>query len=115
MSAQGEVPTRHEAGYRHRCRQTVPRHFAGHAQQHPQASRAKMKSAMKYLVVIEKGPKSFGAYVPDLPGCVAIGETRAQVKKLICEAIELHLEMLLQSGQRIPKPQSGAEYITAAV
>ena len=74
-----------------------------------------MKSAMKYLVVIEKGPKSYGAYVPDLPGCVAVGDSRAEVKRLIREAIEMHLELLRESGQPIPKPQSGAEYVKAAV
>ena len=47
---------------------------------------------MKYAVVIEKGPNSFGAYVPDLPGCIAAGETRAEALQLIQEAIELHLQ-----------------------
>lgn len=50
---------------------------------------------MQYLVVIEKGPTSFGAYVPDLPGCVAVGETRAEVTQLIHEAIEFHVEGLI--------------------
>ena len=46
---------------------------------------------MRYLVVVEKGDTSFGAYVPDLPGCVAVGETRDEVLVLIHEAIEFHL------------------------
>ncbi len=49
---------------------------------------------MRYLVVVEKGPASYGAYVPDLPGCIAAGETEAEVLSLIREAIELHLESL---------------------
>ena len=49
---------------------------------------------MKYAVVIEKGPNSFGAYVPDLPGCIAAGETRAEALRLIQEAIEFHLQGL---------------------
>ena len=53
---------------------------------------------MEYLIVVEKGNKSFGAYVPDLPGCVAVGETRREVLKLIREGIELHLEALRDSG-----------------
>ncbi|MGO9453538.1 MAG: type II toxin-antitoxin system HicB family antitoxin [Candidatus Binataceae bacterium] len=57
---------------------------------------------MQYAVVIEKGAKSFGAYVPDLPGCVAIAKTRREVKKLIVEAIEFHLDGLRVSGERIP-------------
>jgi len=47
---------------------------------------------MKYIVVVEKGPESYGAYVPDLPGCAVIGESRGEVVKLIQEAIELHLQ-----------------------
>jgi hypothetical protein len=46
---------------------------------------------MRYAVIIEKGTNSYGAYVPDLPGCVAVGETIEEVKMLIQEAIEFHL------------------------
>lgn len=66
---------------------------------------------MQYLVVIEKGPSSFGAYVPDLPGCVAVGETRAEVTKLIHEAIEFHLDGMKQDGLPLPKPHSTSELI----
>lgn len=59
---------------------------------------------MRYLVVVEKGPTSFGAYVPDLPGCVAAGETKAEVLALIREAIELQIEGLRDEGQSIPVP-----------
>lgn len=57
---------------------------------------------MRYLVVAEKGPTSFGAYVPDLPGCVAAGESKDEVLALIREAIEFHLEGLKEDGQPIP-------------
>lgn len=66
---------------------------------------------MRYMVVIEKGETSFGAYVPDLPGCVAVGETEEEVKKMIQEAIELHLEDLRDSGAETPKPLSKSEYV----
>ena len=66
---------------------------------------------MQYLVVIEKGPSSFGAYVPDLPGCVAVGETRAEVTKLIHEAIEFHLEGMKEDGVAIPEPHSTGEFV----
>jgi predicted RNase H-like HicB family nuclease len=46
---------------------------------------------MEYVVVVEHGPTSFGAYVPDLPGCIAVGDTREEVLTLIREAIELHI------------------------
>ena len=66
---------------------------------------------MKYMVVIEEGENSFGAYVPDLPGCVAVGDTREEVLFLIEEAIALHLEMLQEEGLPIPKPHSASEYV----
>jgi predicted RNase H-like HicB family nuclease len=66
---------------------------------------------MKYLVIIEEGPSSFGAYVADLPGCVAVGESRDEVTRLIHEAIEFHLEGLRQDGVPIPRPHSSSELI----
>ena len=66
---------------------------------------------MRYMVVIEEGENSFGAYVPDLPGCVAVGETEEEVKQLIQEAIEFHLEDLAEKGAEIPKPLSKSDYI----
>ena len=66
---------------------------------------------MEYLVVVEKGKKSFGAYVPDLPGCAALAETRREVLKLIREGIELHLEALMEAGEPIPPPVSKSEVV----
>jgi predicted RNase H-like HicB family nuclease len=66
---------------------------------------------MRYAIVIEKGPKSYGAYVPDLPGCVAVGKTPKEVKKLIAEAVPLHLEGLREDGLPIPKPATKIEYV----
>jgi len=66
---------------------------------------------MRYLVVVEQGPTSFGAYVPDLPGCVAAGETRDEVLALIREAIEFHIEGLREDGQPVPAPSSTGEII----
>ncbi|MBW4668894.1 MAG: type II toxin-antitoxin system HicB family antitoxin [Cyanomargarita calcarea GSE-NOS-MK-12-04C] len=61
---------------------------------------------MRYAVVIEKGETSYGAYVPDLPGCVAVGETIEEVKVLIQEAIEFHIEGMLEDELTIPQPRS---------
>lgn len=66
---------------------------------------------MEYLVVVEKGRSGYGAHVPDLPGCVAVGETRREVLKLIREAIELHIEALRESGQVVPEPNSKSEVV----
>lgn len=69
----------------------------------------------RYAVVIEKGPKSYGAYVPDLPGCVAVGKTQDEVRALIAEAVEFHIEGLRLRGSPIPEPSSLAEYVDAPV
>ena len=66
---------------------------------------------MRYMVVIEESETSFGAYVPDLPGCVAVAETETEVKQLIREAIEFHLEDFRETGTRIPKPLSRSDYV----
>jgi predicted RNase H-like HicB family nuclease len=66
---------------------------------------------MNYLVVIEKGENSFGAYVPDLPGCAVVGETREEALQLIREAVELHIESLREQGARVPEPTSTTEYV----
>jgi predicted RNase H-like HicB family nuclease len=70
---------------------------------------------MEYLVVVEKGKKNFGAYVPDLPGCVAVGQTRREVMKLIREGVELHLEALREAGHEIPAPTSKSETVKVKV
>ncbi len=66
---------------------------------------------MRYLVVVEEGPKSFGAYVPDLPGCIAAGESRKEVLALIREAIEFHLEGLKEDCHPVPPPSSSSEVV----
>jgi predicted RNase H-like HicB family nuclease len=66
---------------------------------------------MNYLVVIEKGGNSYGAYVPDLPGCAVVGETREEALQLIREAIELHITSLREQGSPVPEPASTIEYV----
>jgi predicted RNase H-like HicB family nuclease len=67
---------------------------------------------MEYLVVVEHGATSFGAYVPDLPGCLAVGETREEVLRLIRQAIEFHIEGLRQDGLAVPNPSSSIELVS---
>ena len=69
---------------------------------------------MRYAVVIEKGPKGFGAYVPDLPGCVAVAKTRGAVLKLVHGAIEFHIEGLKSDGEPVPKPASSVAFVEVA-
>lgn len=66
---------------------------------------------MEYVVIVEQGETSFGAYVPDLPGCVAVGETRDEARQLIREAIEMHIESLRENGEPVPAPHSFVEKI----
>jgi predicted RNase H-like HicB family nuclease len=65
----------------------------------------------RYAVVIEKAEANYSAYVPDLPGCVATGETVADIEKKIREAIRFHIEGLQADGIAIPEPTSIAEYV----
>lgn len=66
---------------------------------------------MRYMVVIERGETTWGAHVPDLPDCVAVGETREEVVGLIREAIALHVEGLRTDGLPVPKPSSEGEFV----
>jgi predicted RNase H-like HicB family nuclease len=69
---------------------------------------------MRYAVVIEKGAKGFGAYVPDLPGCMAAAKTRDEVVKLIQDAMEFHIESLKHDGEPVPRPTSSVEFVEVA-
>ena len=66
---------------------------------------------MEYLVVVEKARSGYGAYVPDLPGCVAVGESRREALKLIRDAVKLHIEALRESGQPVPEPTSKSDVV----
>jgi predicted RNase H-like HicB family nuclease len=69
---------------------------------------------MRYAVVVEKSESGFGAYVPDLPGCVAAAESYDEVLKLIQGAIELHIDGLKEDGVPIPAPTSRVEFVDVA-
>lgn len=69
---------------------------------------------MRYAIVIEKAPGNFGAYVPDLPGCVATGDTVEAARRKIQEAIAFHLEGLRADGLPVPEPTSRVQYIEVA-
>ena len=66
---------------------------------------------MRYMVVVERGDSSWGAHVPDLPGCVAVGETREEVMRLIREAVAFHIQSLTDDGQPVPSPSSEGEFV----
>jgi len=72
--------------------------------------------SVRYSVIYEKGPTSWGASVPDLPGCIAVGSSRAEVQSLIREAIEGHLQALAEAGILVPEPvhEVGEVEVTAA-
>ena len=65
----------------------------------------------RYMVVIERGESSWGAHVPDLPGCVAVGETRDDVVGLIRESIAHHIDELRREGLPVPKPSCEGEFV----
>jgi predicted RNase H-like HicB family nuclease len=69
---------------------------------------------MRYAIVIENAGGNFSAYVPDLPGCIATGDTLAEAENAIREAIELHLEGMREDGAPIPPPTSRVDYVEVA-
>ncbi len=69
----------------------------------------------RYAIVIEKGPHSYGAYVPDLPGCVATGPSVEETERLLREAISLHLQGMNEDGLAVPEPSSVVEYVELEV
>jgi predicted RNase H-like HicB family nuclease len=68
---------------------------------------------MKYAIVIEKLDSGYSAYVPDLPGCVATADSLEEIKQLMQEGIEFHLEGMREDGDPIPEPTTQVEYIEA--
>ncbi|HEY0015380.1 MAG TPA: type II toxin-antitoxin system HicB family antitoxin [Longimicrobium sp.] len=66
---------------------------------------------MEYAVIIEPTSTGFSAYLPDVPGCVAAADTETEVKQLILEALQLHLEELRLDGEPIPQPTSRIAYV----
>ena len=77
-------------------------------------NRKRVSATMDYLVIYEQGERSIGAYVPDLPGCVAFAETEAEVRTLIREAVALHVEDMRKTGQPVPSPTSRADLVRVA-
>jgi predicted RNase H-like HicB family nuclease len=71
-------------------------------------------SARRHAIIIERGPGSFGAYPPDIPRCAVVGDTEAEVRMLIAEAIEFHSEALRTHGEAIPEPSSSVDYVEFA-
>ena len=66
---------------------------------------------MRYMVVLEKGSTSWGAHVPDLPGCIAVGKTKEEVIRLVREAMGVHIEALKEDGVVVPPPSSESEFV----
>jgi predicted RNase H-like HicB family nuclease len=69
---------------------------------------------VRYAIVIEKTENNYGAYVLDLPGCVATGATIEEVERNIREAIEMHLDGMREDGDPIPPPSTQVEYVDVA-
>jgi predicted RNase H-like HicB family nuclease len=74
-----------------------------------------MTEALKYAVVFERSEDGYGAFVPDLPGCITVGDTLSETESNIREAIAGHIEAMKAHGERVPRPTSLAEYIEISV
>jgi predicted RNase H-like HicB family nuclease len=66
---------------------------------------------MRYQVILERGANSVGAYVPDLPGCIAVGATREEALRLIRQGIEFHIDGLREAGEAVPAPGATLELV----
>lgn len=66
---------------------------------------------MKYLIIVEKAENNYSVYVPDLPGCIAVGDTVTEAEQMIGEAIEFHLKSMREDGLIIPQPLTSASYV----
>lgn len=69
---------------------------------------------MRWAIVIESGENNYAAYVPDLPGCVTTGETLDEVRAMMREAIEFHLDGMREDGDPIPEPSTRVTYVEVA-
>jgi predicted RNase H-like HicB family nuclease len=101
----------HQVGTRDHRRQTIARPGARNVKQYIEAGRPQGETVMRYAVVIEKADGNFSAYVPDLPGCVATGDTREEAERKIPEAVRFHIEGLKADGLPTPEPQATMAYI----
>jgi predicted RNase H-like HicB family nuclease len=103
-----------QAGYGYSSGKAELGRAAGYAERDSEAGRpeeGREWGVTRYMVVVERGATSWGAHVPDLPGCVAVGETRAEVLRLIREAIEFHIAGLKEDGLPVPAPSSEGEIV----
>ena len=66
---------------------------------------------MKYLIIIEKTATGYSAYSPDVPGCVATGDTRDEVEREMADAISFHLDGLRAEGMDVPQPSTSSSYV----
>ena len=64
---------------------------------------------LSYVVVFEQGPNNYGAYAPDVPGCVSVGDTWEEMQAMIKEALEFHIEGMVEDGEAIPEPRMSLE------
>lgn len=69
----------------------------------------------RFLIIIESGSRNYSAYVPDLPGCIATGRTLEEVEKNMREAIEMHIQGMIEDGEPIPTPSLKAQYLDVSL
>ena len=81
---------------------------------HEAGPREEVTDRMRYTIVVERAPKNYAAYVPDLPGCIATGATREDAVREIRQAIRHHIESLREHGEPVPEPQCTATVVDVA-
>lgn len=101
-----------QKGNRHRGRQGKRRSSSRNGQEHLSSGRIAF-STEGYAVIFERTRTGYGAYSPDVPGCIAVGKTFAETRKLFQSALRMHLEAMLEDGEPIPQALTRVEHIAA--
>jgi len=115
QTAEGKSPAvraSHKKGNRDSGRERKRRHRSGNPQEHLSPSRI-VFSAEGYAVIFGRTKTGWGAHSPDVPGCIAVGRTLQETRKLYREALRMHLEALLEDGDPIPQALTRVEHIAA--
>jgi predicted RNase H-like HicB family nuclease len=72
------------------------------------------KTVSRFLIILEQGEHNYSAYAPDLPGCIATGDTLEEVKRNMSQAIRMHIQGMIEDHESLPIPQTVAEYVDVA-
>jgi predicted RNase H-like HicB family nuclease len=109
------LPAFKQTRHSHSAGPSRERYAGRHQKQRIEAGEVEMSEALRYAVVFERSEDGYGAYVPDLPGCVTVGDTLAEIEANIREAIAGHIAVMKEYGDSVPQPSSLAAYVEVPI